>query len=794
MAMKKIHLIGNAHLDPVWLWQWQEGFAEIRATFRSALDRMKEFDDFKFTSACASYYMWIEEIDKKMFEEIKQRVKEGRWCIVGGWFLQPDCNMPSGESFARHSLISQRYFKEKFGITAKTGYNVDSFGHNGNLPQILKNSGMDSYVFMRPGVGEKELPSSLFDWESADGSRVRTYRIPERYNIDCESFDVFEKIKKMAAETDMMAFYGVGNHGGGATVELLEKMHGELTDEYIYSTPNEYFESVKDCSVPTVTDDLQFHAKGCYSVCSRIKSDNAKAENMLFEAETYSVLANRLTKAEYPYEKLDTAWKNVLFNQFHDILGGCSIREAYTSARNLHGEAMSIAEKASNYAIQKICQNIDTSQGKELKPYKRNVPLGAAYKVSEALGTPVVVFNPHAYAVKTIVSVRDMPKYITDDSGNAVPIQRIRDSKTNWDDKYKTAFSAELPPLGYRVYRMYFGGEERKFEPLVSVSRNALENKYVRIEFDEQTGEISAFYSKKTGENIIIPGAFAELMDETEYDTWAHGAEKFKKSVYKSVSGSVKIIESGVLRAGIRTEQSFENTKIVRDYYLGAYDSEVTVRTKIDFYDKHRMLKFSIPAAEKNPKARCGIPFGHINRPTDGTEQVFNNWISLGKLAIACPDKHSFDADGNVLSLTVLRGAVYADHYGIRDEMCEYIDQGEHFFEYSVFPFTTASDAERKAESLGIKPFAITESYHKGSLGTEFSAVSQLPENIIVTAVKAAEDGNGTVIRMYEADGKDTDAEAEFFGIKLKAHFSHNQIKTFIIKNETVSKTDFNEF
>ena len=136
--MKKVHLIGNAHLDPVWLWQWQEGFAEIKATFRSALDRMKEFDDFKFTSACSAYYMWIEKSDKKMFEEIKERVKEGRWNIVGGWFVQPDCNMPSGESFARHALISQRYFKEKFGVTAKTGYNVDSFGHNGNLPQILK--------------------------------------------------------------------------------------------------------------------------------------------------------------------------------------------------------------------------------------------------------------------------------------------------------------------------------------------------------------------------------------------------------------------------------------------------------------------------------------------------------------------------------------------------------------------------------------------------------------------------------------------------------------------------------
>ena len=136
--MAKMHLNGNAHVDPVWLWRWQEGYSEVLATFRSALDRMKEFPEFKFTSACAAYYQWVEQIDKDMFEEICQRVKEGRWNVVGGWFIQPDCNIPCGESFARHALISQRYFKEKFGVTAKTGYNVDSFGHSGSLPQILK--------------------------------------------------------------------------------------------------------------------------------------------------------------------------------------------------------------------------------------------------------------------------------------------------------------------------------------------------------------------------------------------------------------------------------------------------------------------------------------------------------------------------------------------------------------------------------------------------------------------------------------------------------------------------------
>ena len=180
MKDKKLHMIGNAHLDPVWLWNWQEGFQEVKATFKSALDRMREDENFVFTCSSAAFYEWVEENNPKMFQEIQKRVKEGRWEIVGGWWIQPDCNIPSGESFIRQGLYGQRYFQEKFGVTAKTGYNVDSFGHNGNLPQILKKSGMDHYIFMRPMPLEKGLPGRIFRWKSMDGSEVTAYRMRSR--------------------------------------------------------------------------------------------------------------------------------------------------------------------------------------------------------------------------------------------------------------------------------------------------------------------------------------------------------------------------------------------------------------------------------------------------------------------------------------------------------------------------------------------------------------------------------------------------------------------------------------
>ncbi len=266
--MKKYYLIGNAHLDPVWMWPWQEGCSEAKATVRSALDRMKEYPDFIFTCAAAVLYQWIEEITPDMFEEVKERIKEGRWRLAGGWWVQPDCNLPAGEAFVRHALYSQRYFKEKFGVISKVGYNVDSFGHNNNLPQILKKSGMDAYVFMRPMKHEKEMPSNTFVWKSPDGTAIPAFRISRAY---CNNFGALEEIEEWCGMLDSesnpdlaecMLFYGVGNHGGGPTIRNIElvyeyaKKHPDV--EFVFSNLTDFFNEVDALSdIPDHRDDLK---------------------------------------------------------------------------------------------------------------------------------------------------------------------------------------------------------------------------------------------------------------------------------------------------------------------------------------------------------------------------------------------------------------------------------------------------------------------------------------------------------------------------------------------------------
>ncbi len=797
--MNKIHLIGNAHLDPVWLWQWTEGYTEVKATFKSALDRMNEFDDFKFTSAASVYYMWIEESDPEMFSDIQRRVKEGRWCISGGQLIQPDCNLPSGESFARHALISQRYFYEKFGVIAHTGYNVDSFGHNASMPKLLKNSGMNNYVFMRPMPHEKDLPSYLFDWVSYDGSSVKTYRIPEFYNIDMSRLEVFSNIEKLSCDIPMMAFYGVGNHGGGATVELLDKMHKTLSDSFIYSTPDEYFEDVKNIDVPTVyNDDLQFHAKGCYSALSELKTNNRKAENMLMRAENYSVLSNYLMETPYKKEDMRKAWIDVLFNQFHDILGGCCIREAYEDAEYYHHEAMAIADRNINFDLTQISWNIDTMNGKEIKPYKQSVPPVPSWHSAEDIGTPVVVFNSLPFAISKTVFVRDTAKYITDEKGNVVPYQLVRDSKTNVDDKFKLAFTADVPALGYSVYRMYFYNEKEANNTDLKAYDNVLENSVINVTFNKEKGELSSLFDKRQGAAIINKDCFTVLMDETHCDTWAHDIAEFKNLYAMCKKGSVKVIEEGPVRATIRCIQEFENTKIIRDYSITPESDEVTVNTFIDFREKHKMLKFSIPVNTREPKAFCEIPYGFIEKPIDGKEQASQEWIALtgdkSGIGVATTSQYSFDAEDNILSLTVLRGAIYADHFGNRDEFCEYTEQGEHRFKYSIFPYTKPADAVKRSMILNNEPTAVIETFHKGKLGTSFKGINVSESNIIVTAIKPAEDGNGIVLRCFEADNKDTNVSVKLFEKEFSASFKGGEVKTFLINEDGVFETSFMEW
>src|SRR5215211_1586881 len=452
-------MIGNAHIDPVWLWQWQEGFHEVKASFRSALDRMKEYPDFTFVASSAAFYEWVEQSDPAMFAEIKQRVAEGRWDIVGGWWVEPDCNIPAGESFVRHGLYAQRYFKEKFGVIARTCFNVDSFGHAGTLPQILKKSGIDYYVFLRPMPHEKGLPARLFWWQSDDSSRVLAFRIPFEYlswskDVEIHARRCADEMKEPVDE--FMCFYGVGNHGGGPTITNIENIHhldadAEFPARLICSTPDAFFQAAetKNWPIPIVQSELQHHASGCYAAHSGIKRWNRLAENRLLAAEKLSVAAASWGEADPELSacqpsQFTRAWKNVLFNQFHDIMAGTSLEAAYDDARDAYGEALMIANSALNKATQSIAWKINIPRDENVRP--------------------LVVFNPLTWPVKTSVEIessRLKPEMVlVDDSRHVIPHQGVQSTTTAGRDRL--CFTADLPALGYRTYRLLLSSDSLK--------------------------------------------------------------------------------------------------------------------------------------------------------------------------------------------------------------------------------------------------------------------------------------------------------------------------------------------
>ncbi len=799
--MKTISMIGNAHLDPVWLWQWQEGRHEVKATFQAALDRLNETPGFVFTCACADYYRWVEENAPDIFEQIRQRVAEGRWVIVGGMWIQPDMNTPSGESLARQLLYSQRYFHKTFGVTARTGYNVDSFGHNAMTPQILRLAGIENYVWMRPSVIENpDVPQGSMIWESPDGSQVYAHHIHNEYT--CRTDRLFSKIDLMFEISQkvghpVMCFYGVGNHGGGPTIETLKKLNEYQTsaprgDEVVMSSPDEYFDGLRAESIalPVWKNELQHHASGCYSTHSRSKKLHREAENALLRMESLGTLSYALTGHQPKKAFVEQAWHNLLFNEFHDIMGGCSIAEAMQDAEMQLNETLSIAAREENAALQRISWQIDTIKGQPLR--ERSKEESFYLWGIRGQGTPVVVFNPHAFEAEGPVRVLCRIGSVRDDHGNPIPLQRVRASRTNGEDRWDGLFMAKVPALGYRLYWVFFE-EEQQPESRLTISEHLLENDHLRVAFDPATGGIQQLIRKKTGENTLVSAASAELRDISASDTWAHMIFQFDKAAGAFGQPEFSVLENGPVRATLRVVTRFGQSTLDQRYTLYAGSDQLDVEVHLDMQEKQRMLKLCWPTAYTDEYAE--IPYGALRRTACGNEEHCQRWIALENgragLAVLNDGKYSYSVEDGKLALTVAHTSVFADHYGQnqRDETVEYMDIGKQVFHYSLIPYEggwQTAALNRRAALLNRPLPRIVETYHEGPLSGEYSGIQADHSAIDISVVKRAEDEKGYVLRLAETCGMPQTAklEATFAGRTITVSLSPFQIKTLYLPDD----------
>lgn len=806
-AKRVLHMIGNAHIDPVWAWRWHEGLAEVLATCRSAIDRMREFADFKFTRSCADVHRWIEMRDPVLFEAVRNRVRDGRWCVVGGWWVQPDCNIPCGESYVRQGLYGKLYFRERLDAEVRVGYNVDSFGHNVQLPQILKKLGLDYYVFLRPGPHEKDLPGPLFWWEGPDGSRVLCWRIINSYNTGPENIETHIRAcasKLSDAMPEGMCFYGVGNHGGGPTRENLKsiaKLRGAPDmPELVMSSPEAFFRSAETwaADAPVVRDDLQHHAPGCYTSVTFIKRMNRICEEALLSAERLAAVAQMLTGGPAPQEEIETAWHNVLFNQFHDILAGTAIPAAYDDSEGQLEESLRTAEDIQNDSLEAIAVKVDTS----------------------GEGVPVVVFNSLPWARKAVVECElgfpgDEAHYAfaaIDPEGRKTPCNVEVTGEVGIEPWRKLTFVADLPPLGYRTWFLHpEDGQSR-----VNAAGDRVSSSEQELRIDPATGSIIAWQLKGRKLSVDFKAAAPLIVIDDPNDTWAHldwtapeearspsgeppVLKSFRKEIGRFVpTGDPEVVRYGPVSIGVRFRGTFGRSWAEWEYILVDGIDLVELKLRLDWQERHRMLKLACPALPFDTVSTFSAPYGFIMRRQSGDEEPAQQWVDVSGryeggvcgLSLITESTYGYDVKDSEIRASLLRSPIFCFHDPRRprsDVRYQYADQGPHDYRMWLKLHKggwRSAGLTRLGSELVCPAVALPEPAHEGELPSANSFLEIGPDTVAATVVKRAESSfEDIIVRFHETTGEPGTAfvRSEPFGWDWRGRIGPCEIKTLRI-------------
>jgi alpha-mannosidase len=774
-----IRAVGNSHIDMAWLWPWTETVEVVRNTFNSVLDLMREYPDFKFTMSSARTYEWMQEKYPDIYHQIEQRVKEGRWEIIGGMWVEPDLNMPDGESLVRQILVGKRYFQKNFGVEVKIGWNPDSFGYNYQLPQIYKRSGMDYFVTQKLMWAHEftTFPYKFFWWQAPDGSRLLTY-FPHDYadGIDAEPMgsQVAQWMPsiygpKIPAMPEMMHLYGVGDHGGGPTRVMLDHAEQLRSPDTVFprlefSFASDFFSDMEkklpSMQVPTWDGELYFqYHRGVFTTQAETKRRIRRSEENVLNAEKFASIA-LLYGRPYPQEGMNQTWKNLLFDHFHDIMPGSGIAVNYLDAKRNLENVDRAANDVTFASLSEIAAHVNT--GGE--------------------GVPVVLFNSLSWPRTEVVEIEAQLEAPTKeievvDANREVAASQVLsiDAETH---RARLLLLANTPSLGYRTYFVRPRQSAQGFSSALMASADTLENEFIRVKIDPQTGCMTNLYDKRSETEALAPAEtdtggpknatcgnlLQTFVDKPkQWDAWNIDADFEKQHWDLDKADEVKLVERGPLRSVIRVKNHFQNSTFVRDVILYAGVPRVDVRMEAKWHEKHILLKVAFPVSAHSDKATYEIPFGSVERPTTRNtpaeqaqfEVPAQRWadVSDGKhgLSLLNDSKYGYDAKANLLRLSLLRSPEWPDPHA---------DEGHHEFTYSLYPHAGGwKDALtiRRGYELNYKLIALPSGKHEGKLPGEYSFVQSKSDNVIVTAVKKAEDDNALIVRFYEWAGRQGD-------------------------------------
>jgi alpha-mannosidase len=748
-SRRVLHIIGYSHIDAAWLWPWRDGENLVLTTARSALDRMNETPGFRYSHSSSIHYRWIQDADPAMFQEILGRIRQGRWEVVGGWPVEPDCNLLATESFVRGGLYGKRYCQRKLGVDVKIGFNPDSFGHAAGLPTILKQSGYNYYVFMRPTNADEpnNLPH-LFWWEGPDGSRVLTLKILNSYDNPAARIPEVASASFAPGFNHGAFFLGVGDHGGAVTraqiAQVLQLRNDSTLPELRWSTVAEFFRAVEAspalANLPVIRGGLQHSARGCYSACGEVKYQNRRAERAMVEAESIALLASLNHLNAYPAAAFEDAWWSILFNQFHDLLPGSALSSDYEQARDGLGTASQTAEVAKIESLEAMARRVDTSQ---------------------AQAGVVFAFNPLPWPRRALLEYipgasAKLITHLKAHDGSPIPVQLRPPQSMSLSYPRLTAW-VDLPAYGYRVF-----SEEQGPPPPAPTSKS----------FFTVTQNGFGLSSLKTADGVeLLSAPLGLVVIDDPSDTWAHRIDAFRKELGRPTFLSSAIVEDGPVLRVTRQKFRWQDSDIAVDIATFPGSDVVRLHFVIDWRERQQILKLEVPTALSGAKVRAMVPGAVASTPTNGNEEPYQDWIALEgqvqgadyTVGLLNDRTYSYDCKDNLLRTILVRSAPFARHDPSPVDMNSleaWQDQGR---QQRVFWITARRGAyarqafDQLSNELQTPAEYIMDSKHHGTEPWENSFFQITPATVSLLGLKQAEGAPGVLIlRVQERSGAAT--------------------------------------
>ena len=725
-------MAGHSHLDVAWLWTVRELNRKTARTFSNNLALMDAYPDFRFTQSQAVVYKFMKDRWPDIFERVKEKVRSGQWEITGNTWVEADTNIASGESLIRQLLYGREFFMKEFGVSSDIYWLPDCFGFTAALPQIIRKSGMKYFITSKLHNNDtNEFPVSAFRWRSHSGDEVLAYMQKVGYGGEGDAGYLI-RARATNRQNDLtdvsMGMFGYGDGGGGCTYQMVERLRRMaklpgLPDVRMGSA-KEFFTALEnDADKLPVWDGEMYYEnhRGTYTSQAFIKKNNRRGEFALRNIEMIGLLSG-----DYPTENLDSAWRLLLQNQFHDILPGTSIHEAVEDTRADYEKLRAMYAEMKDERLARLT-------------------LRAAGEAD-----CVVVWNFHTHELTSSVAVAVPEGFtgISDADGRAMKA-RVRDGVME--------FIAEgVPGLGYKVFTL----TKETCAGAVTARTDLLENEYLRVSFDGD-GLIDSIYDKENGREILSGkgNLLTVSHDKPVHESaWNLESDYRMKMVPLTGAEEIAVTESSAVKGEIRISRRFNESTITQLISLKAGCRTLDIATEVDWREREKVLKAEFPVNIRARYSTFEIAHGALERPTYANnsfekamfECCAHKWVDLSEggfgVSLLNDCKYGHDLTGNVMRITLMRGPVCPDPRG---------DIGVNTFTYSLYPHAgTWRDAGTVNEAFRLN--LPLEGYYaaRGNGGGERAFISVSAQNIIVDAVKRAQDGDGVILRVYEAEGR----------------------------------------